>query len=233
MNEKPQKLQATASSNMSNVRAGDGSIPKICIDTQESESTYVHILRLDDLFDIAVKRLEVGDILIDDLIIERKTSPDFWRSLEDGRLFRQLLLMKRLHRRRMLLIEGTIVPQTDREKASFEGVITRVSSTLQVPILFSLSGADTARLIRRMSLQLFGFTTPQVTRCIGSNRAQSFYEINVLVGIPGVGYARSKGLIAHFGSLQKVFAASAEQLVKAPGIGEYLAKELEALFRRG
>ena len=46
----------------------NGLIPKICIDTRESESTYVQILRLDDLFDIAVERLEVGDILIDDLI---------------------------------------------------------------------------------------------------------------------------------------------------------------------
>ena len=206
--------------------------PTILIDSRESSAKYVSILNSQDLFEISLKRLEVGDICIEDLIVERKTAEDFWRSLEDGRLFRQLLLMKRLYRRRLLLIEGPISPQTNRERAAYEGVTARITATLQIPILFSISGADTARSLQRIAMQLYGFTTPQITRCIGANKAQSFHELYILIGIPGVGYTRAKGLIAHFGSLQKIFAATTAELQQAPGIGEFLARQLEDLFRR-
>lgn len=46
---------------------------------------------------------------------------------------------------------------------------------------------------------------------------------SVLDDIPGVGPARKKAIIAHFGGIRKVLAATAEELAAVPGIGPELA----------
>ena len=79
--------------------------PTITIDSNERGARYTTLLESDDLFVVEFRRLDVGDIEVGDLIIERKTEDDFIASMKNGRLFRQLILMKRLYRRRALLIE--------------------------------------------------------------------------------------------------------------------------------
>ena len=82
--------------------AAEQILPRIVIDSNEQDSAYIQILAKDDLFQIQRARLEVGDILVQNLIIERKTGPDFVNSIEDGRLFRQLIIMRRLYQKRLL-----------------------------------------------------------------------------------------------------------------------------------
>ncbi len=204
-------------------------IPKILIDSNEGQADYVRILEEDDLFALERQRLQAGDILIDNLVIERKTKTDFVDSLRDGRLFRQLLVMKRLYRRRMLLIEGSAQIAAEFATAPLEGALTRITAGLQVPVLYCNSPQVTARQIRRIAIQLFGFSASSFSRSVGA--ANGFYEVNVLLGIPGVGLARARGLIRHFGSLQNVFTADEEQLSLVPGVGAFLARQLVVLFR--
>ena len=47
--------------------------------------------------------------------------------------------------------------------------------------------------------------------------------VSVLDGVPGLGEAKRKALVAHFGSLKKIKAASVEELTSAKGIGPALA----------
>lgn len=47
--------------------------------------------------------------------------------------------------------------------------------------------------------------------------------VSVLDGVPGLGEAKRKALISHFGSLKKIKAASVEELTSAKGIGPALA----------
>ena len=212
-------------------QSADQILPRIVVDSNEQDSAYIQILAKDDLFQLHRQRLEVGDILIQNLIIERKTGADLVNSIEDGRLFRQLIIMRRLHQKRLLLIEGPAQGRGKISRAAIEGTLTRVSAYQQIPILFSEGAEMTARLIKRAALQLYGFTPSQSARTIGANRTHDFYQIHVLVGIPGVGLARARALIKHFGTLAHVFMASADELQKVEGIGSYLARELVGLFR--
>ena len=211
--------------------AAEQILPRIVIDSNEQDSAYIQILAKDDLFQIQRARLEVGDILVQNLIIERKTGPDFVNSIEDGRLFRQLIIMRRLYQKRLLLIEGAAQGRGRISRAAIEGTLTRISAYQQIPILFSEGSEMTARLIKRAALQLYGFTSSQSARTIGANSTHDFYQIHVLVGIPGVGLVRARALIKHFGTLAHVFMASPEELQKVDGIGSYLARELVGLFR--
>lgn len=50
--------------------------------------------------------------------------------------------------------------------------------------------------------------------------------VSALDGVPGLGEAKRKALVAHFGSLKKIKAATAEELTSAKGIGPALAAAL-------
>ncbi|MCF2706253.1 excinuclease ABC subunit UvrC [Arcanobacterium haemolyticum] len=57
---------------------------------------------------------------------------------------------------------------------------------------------------------------------------------SVLDGVPGLGPAKQKALLKHFGSVAKIRRASLNELVEAPGIGPALAQAInEALSPKG
>ena len=55
---------------------------------------------------------------------------------------------------------------------------------------------------------------------------------SVLDGFPGIGPARKKALLAHFGSPDAVLAASREDLEGVPGLPPKVARDLHAFLRR-
>jgi excinuclease ABC subunit C len=56
---------------------------------------------------------------------------------------------------------------------------------------------------------------------------------SVLDTVPGLGAAKQKALLAHFGSLKKVRAATVEELAQAKGIGPVLAQSIHDTLRSG
>ncbi|HMS63050.1 MAG TPA: helix-hairpin-helix domain-containing protein, partial [Solirubrobacteraceae bacterium] len=55
---------------------------------------------------------------------------------------------------------------------------------------------------------------------------------SVLDGFPGIGPARKRALLAHFGSPDAVLAADREALEGVPGLPPKVARELHAFLRR-
>ena len=55
---------------------------------------------------------------------------------------------------------------------------------------------------------------------------------SLLDEIPGVGPARKRALISHFGSPEQVLAASAEQLQSVPGLPAKVGRELHSHLHR-
>ncbi|HEX2497399.1 MAG TPA: excinuclease ABC subunit UvrC, partial [Actinomycetes bacterium] len=56
---------------------------------------------------------------------------------------------------------------------------------------------------------------------------------SVLDGVPGLGDVRRKALLARFGSLRKLKAASVEQIAQVPGIGRRTAEAIAAVLAAG
>jgi len=56
---------------------------------------------------------------------------------------------------------------------------------------------------------------------------------SVLDDVPGLGPARRKTLLRHFGSVRKLSAASTEEIASVPGIGPKLAVTISAVLARG
>jgi len=202
--------------------------PRIIVDSRESRSGIIALLEEREIFEIAIEQLEVGDYIIADLCVERKTGPDFVESLKTGRLFRQLMLLRRAYKRRALLIEGPI--PADSPKRAVEGAIVRITAGLQIPILNSTSLSDTVSILQRATLQLYGFTTSSFhSPPRGARTDYAFHQLYVLAGIPGIGLERGRRLVAHFGSLRGVMNASREELLEVVGIGPIQAETIAEL----
>ncbi len=58
------------------------------------------------------------------------------------------------------------------------------------------------------------------------NRRDKAMTASVLDGLPGVGPARKRALLAHFGSPDAVLAASREELEGVPGLPPKVAREI-------
>jgi excinuclease ABC subunit C len=57
--------------------------------------------------------------------------------------------------------------------------------------------------------------------------------VSALDGVPGLGDSKRKALLAHFGSVKKIKAASAEELTAAKGVGPALAAAIVTHFSPG
>jgi ERCC4-type nuclease len=203
-------------------------VPSIFIDSRETASGIPQLLVEREILDVKVQQLEIGDYIIADLCIERKTGDDFEKSLMDGRLFRQLLLLKRAFRRRSLIIEGKFSGTIPTRGVA--GAIIRISAGLQIPILYSKDPVDTVAMLQRAALQLYGFTTSSFHSPLRSARTDyPFHQVYVLAGIPGIGVHRARRLIENFGSLRQVMNASRDQLAAVEGIGPVQAELIEKL----
>jgi DNA ligase (NAD+) len=58
---------------------------------------------------------------------------------------------------------------------------------------------------------------------IESSKAQPFNRVLYALGIPGIGYVNARALAAHFGSIDRLTAASREEIEEVEGIGPVLA----------
>ena len=79
----------------------------ILIDNREKDSGIPELLKEKGI-PILFENLEIGDYIIGDLIIERKTSKDFIASIFDGRIFQQANKITSYTNRAILLIEGLL-----------------------------------------------------------------------------------------------------------------------------
>ena len=203
-------------------------LPMILVDHRERLGGLAEELRGQAQFEVEVCHLDSGDVAVGSMGIERKTHADFYRSLEDGRLFRQLFLLKRSYSSRLLIIEGL---DPHGRNAGVRGALAKITAGLQVPVLFTSDVHETALYIQSIAIQLAALhqRTYRPHRPV-EKRDVSFQQIFFLAGLPGIGPGRARALLTHFGSLERILSATVDELQEVPGIGRVVAGELRALL---
>src|SRR4051812_1829527 len=175
-------------------------------------------------------RLPAGDYVVSDrVVVERKGPSDLAASIKDRRLFEQLARLTEAYPSVVLIVEGEPVHM---HEAAWHGALGR-ALTLGASVLRTRDARDTAAWIGRLH-RLEGKPasaprgTPRVRRPTEDDLQTAEDVLRSLPGISTVGAGR---LLAHFGSLQRVFAARHEQLLEVRGIGPVRARTLDRLFR--
>jgi len=182
--------------------------------------------------EVTLRNLEVGDYVVSDRVaIERKTAQDFVASIIDPErnLFRQLADLARSYERPVLILEGRDLYSRQVSASSIQGALASVAVDYGVPIIPTEDQEDTASVIRLLASReeraghepkLHGHKTARTLK------EQQEYLISA---IPSVGPSVAKNLLRHFGSIERVIAASKEELQEVDMVGPKIAERIREL----
>jgi ERCC4-type nuclease len=171
-----------------------------------------------------------GDYVVSDrLVVERKGPTDLAASIKDRRLFEQLTRLADAYPSVVLIVEGDPVHM---HETAWQGALGR-ALTLGASVLRTSDAYDTAEWIARL-YRLQGKPAsrprgvPRLRRPTEDDLQTAEDVLRCLPGISTVGACRP---LAHFGSLERVFAARYDELLAVRGIGPVRARTLDRLFR--
>jgi ERCC4-type nuclease len=213
--------------------AGDDANPvRIVADVNEPDDLVDMVAALG----VAVKRrrLAPADFVVGPVAIERKAVGDFQRSLVDGRLWEQLDRLKTTYEPPIvLLLEGDLaLVEEFQQPRAFWSALAGVAIDPAIHVLPTAhkgaSAEALAALARRAGQAGLRSVVRFKPRMLGPDVELKF----AVQGIPGVGDVMSERLLARFGTLRALTAASQADLARVPGVGAKRAADITAFLDR-
>ena len=213
---------------------------QITVDDRECSSGVVGHLKSFDGVSVEISRMKAGDYCVaGSWLVERKTLTDLVASIIDGRFFRQLYRLLESGKSPVLLLEGTsaVLHGSGMSREAIQGALMTTTLFMGIPILRSMSSAETASLLVAIARQQKELLQPShplkhhypVRRPKGKLRNQMM----VLQSLPGVGAQRAAALLKKFGSVEKIFESDAIELAEVNGVGKKTAEKIKWVIEEG
>lgn len=177
----------------------------IIVDTREKNSmvpSYLFKIGVNVIFE----KLDVGDYLVGNTVIERKSAADFFSSVYSGHLREQMSDIKECNNK-ILLLEG-IFDYKKFNKNVFWGCFISYSE-MGIPILFVNNEKETADF-----LKFLGNKKIQVNKSRIKKKVKTLDEKKIffLEGILGIGEKKAEELLEKFGSVKKTINAKEKDI---------------------
>jgi ERCC4-type nuclease len=174
--------------------------------------------------------LEVGDFVCSQkIVIERKTHSDFITSIIDGRIFEQAEALKENFERPVIIIEG----YSNREinENALKAALASLIVDYGISLISTKNVLDTAKTIYWIARKEQEEKKQKIAFKVGKKpQDEKKLKEFIVSSIPGISAVLSKRLLERFGSVEKVFSASEEELKSVKGIGEKLAKRIKKIL---
>ncbi len=186
----------------------------IIVDTREKQSLVYSYLSGKGA-NVKFEKLDIGDYIVGDIVIERKTFKDFQASIIDKRLMKQLTELKK-YTKSFLLLEGFLYNFRDSiiNENAIRGMILSCALDFGIPIIYSQNEEDSAKLLLVLAKRLEKSEKDNSLRFKKTEMTFEEQKQFILEGFPGVGPTTAKALIEKFKTLEKIFTCPKEKLVK-------------------
>lgn len=186
--------------------------------------------------DVKIDALPVGDVVCSDRVaIERKSVSDYVDTfIDSGRdLFTQSADMLRAYPKSIMILEGTTIQGIRHiHPEALRGSMCGLTVGMRVPIIHTQNVAETAAYAvtigRKEQFSQKRSVTMHGKRSSMSMAQRRIYIISAIGD--GVGPVVAEALLEHFGSVQAVFDAPAEELVKVKNIGKPTAEIIRVII---
>jgi ERCC4-type nuclease len=200
---------------------------KIIIDYREKNSLVASYL-VKQNFEIEFKELKIGDYIVKDTIIERKTVQDFLNSMINHRLLNQIEELKQ-YENKLIIIEGISEQELYSEENkginanAIRGFLLSIVLKHKIPVIFSQNQEDTAKFINVLSNKKEKEINLNAKKKTLNRKEQLQF---IIESFPGIGPKKAKKLLEKFGSIQNVILASTEDLKEILGIHAGIVREI-------
>lgn len=205
----------------------------ISVDMREQRSGVTRQLERSSIVTVKYADLAVGDyVLSDEVVVERKEATDFVLSIMDRRLFGQVAQMKATYARPTLIIEGDVfATRSAINPDALRGALSWLAVIESVGLIFSRDANDTANFLEVMARHAqegLGYVNPLRS---GKPKDLAVLAQFAVEGLPGCGSAVAGKLLEHFGTAERVFSASADDLCLVKGVGRKTAEQIRELLQ--
>lgn len=176
------------------------------------------------------RALNVGDFVVSDRVaVERKTHSDFIGSVINGRIFEQARTLKENFAKPVIIIEGYSNRQINEN--ALKAAIASLLIDFGISMLATKNPQDTARTIYWIARkeQIKGKRGIAIKVGKKPKEIKKLQEF-IVCGIPGVSTITAKKLLGHFGTVEKTFTASEEELKKVKGMGKKLVEKVRKIL---
>jgi ERCC4-type nuclease len=204
---------------------------KIIIDYREKNSLVAsHLIRLG--LNIEFRELKVGDYIVQNVVIERKTIQDFLNSMINHRLVKQIEELKQ-YENKLLIVEGVseqeIYSETNPKinANAIRGFLLSIILKHKIPIIFTKNSEDSAKFINILSKKREKEINLNAKKKTLNKKEQLQF---IVEGFPGIGPKKSKKLLEKFGTIQNIILAPLNELEEILGIK---AKQIKEIIERG
>ncbi|MDP2925633.1 MAG: ERCC4 domain-containing protein [Nanoarchaeota archaeon] len=186
--------------------------PRIIADIHEKDSLVLAELKYSNEIILEIVSLEIGDYLIQDTIIERKTIQDFASSIINKRLLGQISQMQS-YNERFIIIEGEInnLTNTKISANAIRGAVLKILSQDKIPIIFTKDYLETAKYLILLAKQKL---KPDLEPSLHSKIPKTLDEqkLYILQAFPNIGPKKARALIKRFQTLENIFNADENDL---------------------
>jgi Fanconi anemia group M protein len=181
---------------------------KILVDIHEKNSLVPSFLSKNNIT-YEFQPLKIGDYIISNIVIERKTLSDLKSSIITKRIFDQLKNLKQ-YPKCFLLIETN---EQEIDNVS-KGFILSSALNYKIPIIFSKNEQDTAGYLSLLAKKKEKESISLRAKIpMNENEQKQF----ILEGFPGIGPATAKNLLKEFKTIRAIINATKERLEKILG----------------
>lgn len=188
-------------------------LPKIIADIHEKDSMILAELKSNKDIELSIQSLKIGDYLINQTVIERKTTNDFISSMLNKRLIQQLEQMQQ-YKNKLLIIEGQISSLFEKGNLhpnSIRGFILSIINNYKTNIIFTKDFQDTSQYLITLAKQQ---VKPKQEISLHSRIPKNLKQQKqyILESFPNIGPKKASLLIKKFKTLKNIFNASEEDL---------------------
>jgi len=206
--------------------------PRVIVDERERSSGVPESLRALSL-QLDYRLLEIGDYVVSsDVAVERKAGRDFVKSLYSGRLFDQARRMRQFYSRPVLVAEGDLqllIGEGTKPRA-FWGALTTLVVQFGMSVFFTANAQQTADLICAL-VRRIGLTRPPRGPWVRKKPRVATLDtkrmqLSLVATLPSIGPKLAERVLLRFGSVRRVFGASAAELSSVRGLGRVKAERI-------
>lgn len=207
---------------------------KIVVDYREAKSGVANVLdRLG--VEISFAALEIGDYVVSDrLAVERKRTDDFANSLIAGKrnLFAQLSDLARVYQKPVLIIEGTeLFTSRQINPNAIYGSLISIAIDFGVSLLYSRDEEESAAILKMLAKREQMDNKREVNpHGKKSTRTLTEQQEYLVSAIADIGPKAARNLLLHFGSVEAIMKADAEELKKVKLIGPKRATKIREIL---